>query len=221
MKKYWLSLGVAALVLIVIFFVRKGSDSIPLGKNSEEQSYYDGIQSGDIIFQTSKSSQSMAIQFATKSKYSHCGIIYKLNNKYYVFEAIQSVTLTPLKDWIERGVNKSYVIKRLIDSERVLTAEAVNKMMQVGKQFDGKTYDLTFEWSDDRMYCSELIWKIYQRALGIEVGNLERLKDFDLTNEAVKLKMKERYGNSIPLNEIVISPVAIFDSNALITVVER
>src|SRR5690606_5876902 len=35
------------------------------------------IQNGDIIFQTSKSSQSQAIQLATKSKYSHMGIIYE------------------------------------------------------------------------------------------------------------------------------------------------
>jgi hypothetical protein len=30
--------------------------------------------------------------------------------------------------------------------------------------------------------------------------------------------MKERYGNRIPMNEIVISPAAIFDSELLITV---
>ena len=33
------------------------------------------IKNGDIIFQTSKSSQSKAIQLATNSKYSHMGII--------------------------------------------------------------------------------------------------------------------------------------------------
>ena len=35
------------------------------------------IKDGDLIFQTSLSQQSKAIQLATKSKYSHCGIIYK------------------------------------------------------------------------------------------------------------------------------------------------
>ena len=78
--------------------------------------------------------------------------------------------------------------------------------------------DLTFEWSDDKIYCSELIWKIYQRATGIEIGKLEKLSDFDLTNEAVKQKMMERYGDKIPTNEIVISPASIFDSELLTTV---
>jgi hypothetical protein len=56
----------------------------------------DEIQSGDIIFQTSLSEQSKAIQLATKSEYSHCGIIFKEGNDYYVFEAIQPVKRTPI-----------------------------------------------------------------------------------------------------------------------------
>ena len=91
-------------------------------------------------------------------------------------------------------------------------------MKEIGNKFKGKNYDLTFEWSDDKIYCSELIWKIYKRATGFEVGKLEKLSDFDLTNAAVKAKMKERYGTKIPLNETVISPAAIFDSENLITV---
>jgi len=55
------------------------------------------LKSGDIIFQTSKSSQSIAIQRATKSKYSHMGIIYKEGKNTYVYEAVQPVKLTPLK----------------------------------------------------------------------------------------------------------------------------
>ena len=37
----------------------------------------------------------------------------------------------------------------------------------------------------------------------------------------VKAKLIERYGNSIPLDEPVVSPAGIFDSPALITVLER
>ena len=77
---------------------------------------------------------------------------------------------------------------------------------------------MTFEWSDDKIYCSELIWKVYQRGTGIELGKLEKLSDFDLTSEAVKKKMQERFGDKIPTEEIVISPLAIFDSELLMTV---
>ena len=42
-------------------------------------------------------------------------------------------------------------------------------MKNEGEKFKGKNYDLTFEWSDDKIYCSELIWKIYKRSTGIEI----------------------------------------------------
>jgi len=68
---------------------------------------------GDIIFQESLSDQSKAIQLAAKSKYSHMGIIFIKDNQYFVFEAVQPVKLTPLKDWINAGANHHYVVKRL------------------------------------------------------------------------------------------------------------
>lgn len=176
------------------------------------------IQNGDLIFQTSLSGQSKAIQLATNSKYSHCGLIFKEGNDYYVFEAIQPVKKTPLDKWIARGKNGHFVIKRLKNSSTILTESILNKMKQEEQKFIGKNYDLTFEWSDDKIYCSELIWKIYKRTTGIEIGKLEKLEDFDLTNEVVQAKMKERYGNKIPKEEIVISPSAIFDSELLTTV---
>jgi Permuted papain-like amidase enzyme, YaeF/YiiX, C92 family len=176
------------------------------------------IKSGDLIFQISRSEQSKAIQLATKSKYSHCGLIYKSGNEFYVFEAVQPVKRTPLGKWIDRGQNGHYVIKRLKEADRVLTIEALKKMQQVGEKFSGKNYDLTFGWSDEKIYCSELIWKVYQRATGTEIGKLGKLRDFDLTNEIVRKKMKERYGDKIPMEEIVISPAAIFDSELLETV---
>lgn len=176
------------------------------------------IKNGDLIFQTSLSGQSKAIQLATKSKYSHCGIIYKDDNQFYVFEAVQPVKRTVLDQWIARGKDAKYVIKRLKNADQVLTASTLKKMKQIGEQFKGKNYDLTFEWSDDKIYCSELIWKIYQRATNIEIGKLQKLSDFDLTNPTVKKKMKERYGDKIPTEEIVISPAAIFDSELLTTV---
>ena len=176
------------------------------------------IHNGDLIFQTSLSEQSKAIQAATKSKYSHCGLIYKNGKAFYVFEAVQPVKKTPLDKWIARGQNGQFVIKRLKNAEQVLTENTLAKMKQVGEEFIGKDYDLTFEWSDHKIYCSELIWKVYQRATGIEIGKLEKLKAFDLTNKAVKNKMKERYGVKIPTEEIVISPASIFNSELLKTV---
>lgn len=179
------------------------------------------IRNGDIIFQTSMSRQSKAIQLATDSKYSHVGIIYKKSNSYYVYEAVQPVKLTRFEDWIQRGKDKHYVVKRLKNAGQVLTPEVLNQMHEVGEKYNGKSYDLYFECSDDKIYCSELVWKIYNEAANIQIGELEQLSDFDLSSAVVQAKMKERYGNDVPMEELVISPAAIFQSDKLETVLEE
>lgn len=223
MKKSTIILGLLGLMFFGgLYAKQKFYDPKHQLENSKSEvkqlSNKDQIKNGDLIFQTSLSGQSKAIQLATKSKYSHCGIIYKYGSDFYVFEAVQPVKRTPLDKWIARGQDGKYVIKRLKNADQVLTPATLTKMKQLGDQFNGKNYDTTFEWSDDKIYCSELIWKIYQRATGIEIGELEKLSDFDLTNEAVKKQMKERYGDKIPTEEIVISPASIFDSELLTTV---
>ena len=202
----------AAIVLIILNCDRNKESKNP------NQKITDIIQNGDIIFHTSTSSQSRAIQIATNSKYSHMGIIYLEREKPYVFEAIQPVKLPPLKEWIERGENGYYVIKRLKNADKELNEQALKKMKKAGEKYKGKDYDIYFEWSDDKIYCSELVWKIYDEALGVKIGNIEQLSDFDLSNDVVKLKMKERYGDNVPMDEKVISPAAMYHSPNLIEV---
>jgi len=178
-------------------------------------------RNGDIVFQTSRSSQSLAIQLATKSPYSHMGIVYVRDGEPLVFEAVQPVKLTPLRAWIERGEREHFVAKRLRDASARLTPETLQRMRAAGDQLTGKDYDLYFEWSDDRIYCSELVWKVFERGAGIRLGEQQTIADFDLSHPAVQAKVKERYGDQLPLNEVVVSPVAIFDAADLITVYEN
>jgi hypothetical protein len=149
------------------------------------------------------------------------GIIFLQNGEPFVFEAIRTVQYTPLGQWIDRGQNGKYVIKRLLNSEKLITPRSIEKLKTVAETFKGKPYDLTFEWSDNSIYCSELVWKIYDRGIGIQIGQLKKLRDFDLSNATVKNKMKERYGNQIPKDEAVVSPGDIFSSEQLKTVVRN
>jgi hypothetical protein len=176
------------------------------------------LKEGDIIFQESHSSQSRAIQLATKSRYTHVGMIFKQNNQWMVLEAVQPVRYTPVKAFIARSTKGHFAVKRLINADEALTPQTIEKMKQLGKSMLGKNYDLYFEWSDSKIYCSELVWKIYDRILHVEVGKLAKLKEFDLSSPLVKAMMKQRYGNKIPLDEPVISPEAMFQSELLMTV---
>lgn len=188
------------------------------GKEIEILTAKDDLQNGDMIFQSSISPQCEAIKLATNSEYTHCGIIFIIGNEINVYEAVQPVKVTPLNKWIARGQDGHFVIKRLKNSDKVLNENVVSDMISEAEMMKGKKYDIYFGWSDEKIYCSELIWKIYKRAANIEVGKLQKLKEFDLTSAPVKKVMDERYGNDIPYDETVISPASIFDSELLTTV---
>ncbi|MFK7797400.1 MAG: YiiX family permuted papain-like enzyme [Aureispira sp.] len=174
-------------------------------------------QNGDIIFHSSQTHQSRAIQLATNSPYSHVGIMHEENGEWYVYEAISTVQSTPLKKWIARGKNKHYVIKRLKD-KRLLTEENLMKMKEVGGKYRGKAYDMQFDWSDDQLYCSEVVWKIYDQAIGVELGELQQIKTLNIDHTLVQQKIKERYKSILPLEQWVISPARMFNCKKLETV---
>jgi hypothetical protein len=179
------------------------------------------VRDGDIVFHTSRSSQSLAIQRATRSPYSHMGLVLHRGGRPYVFEAVATVRYTPLDRWLARGSGGHFVVKRLKNAANVLDHAAVEKLRAAARALEGRPYDLTFEWSDVRIYCSELVWKVYDRALGVRIGALQKMKDFDLVDAAVRSKMRERYGDAVPLDEPVISPVAMLGSPLLENVAER
>jgi hypothetical protein len=135
----------------------------------------------------------------------------------YVFEAIATVRFTTLDVWIARGGGR-FVVKRL---NRSLTSAETEKLLATARAFAGRNYDLYFEWSDERIYCSELVWKIYDEALGVKLGKLQKLRDFDLGNPLVHAKLRERYGDHVPLDEPVISPAAVFASPLLQSVTKN
>lgn len=178
------------------------------------------LRDGDIIFHTSHSAQSQAIQVATGSPYSHCGLIFLRGEDWQVIEAVQPVKWTSLEAWVQRGKAGHFVVKRAAP-EAPLSSAALQQVRQVAEAFLGRDYDAAFGWDDQRIYCSELVWKAYERATGLQLGELSELRSFRLEAPAVQTKLKERYGDRIPLDEPVIAPSAIFESPLLLTVVER
>jgi uncharacterized protein YycO len=219
MKK--LALITIPFIFLVVYIFGKPNPITKEGKKIKSQKEvfdFNLVKDGDLIFQKSHSSQSLAVEKATNSIYSHCGIIFKEDSNYFVLEAVQPVSICELSEWIARGKEKHYVIKRHVLADSLLNKEKVIEMKKIGSAFLGNNYDLTFEWSDSKMYCSELIWKIYKRALNIEIGALQKLEDLNLSDRIVKEKLKERYGNNIPYQETIISPESIFVCKDLKTI---
>jgi hypothetical protein len=210
------SFGCALYVALQVF----PNNPFSATKTNATSTFLDKMQDADLIFQTSQSPQSQAVSMATTSKFSHCGILYKINGDLFVFEASQPVRLTPIAHWIQQGKDQKFVVKRLKNAASILTPARLQKMKDYSQQFMGKPYDSYFEWSDTRLYCSELIWKIYKNGAQIELTKLRSLKDFKLTDQRVQKILQERYGNKIPLDEKVVAPSDLVDSALLKTIID-
>lgn len=208
---------VPVLALCISAFAFYGAHSnLTLQKSSSTVSYLEG----DIIFQSSQSDQCKAVKLATHSEYSHVGMITFVDKKPFVLEAVEPVRVTPLSTWIAHGIGGKYTVMRLKDRTTEILDAEIDSAKTIAKTMLGRHYDIYFNWGDDQLYCSELVWKIYQRGYGIELCALRKMKDFDLSSPEVKAIMKQRYGKNPPLEEEVVAPSDLLNSE-LLYVVEK
>ena len=153
------------------------------------------VKEGDIIFQTSQSSQSKLIQYATNSHLSHCGVVVKVGKEYKVLEASNVVKLSSLSDFISKGREGKYWIKKsLLEDEHIHY-----------EKYLGKKYDLAFKIGNNKYYCSELIYCIYKDQFGIKLCEPRNVKSY-------KLKGLEKVLNrrGIDVNQLVVAPVDLY-----------
>lgn len=165
------------------------------------------LQVGDIIFHKSQSSQAKAITEAAGSEWTHVGIVVADKGKWYVAEAIGPVVATPLQDFINRGKNREYRIFRFKHFKPATMTAALYKAIK--KQ--NKPYDIYFEWSTERTYCSELVYRAMLEVTGHEVGVVQKYKDLRLDGPYVKALIKKRLtdtGRELDVNEPIITPVS-------------
>ncbi|HKC69934.1 MAG TPA: YiiX family permuted papain-like enzyme [Bacteroidia bacterium] len=172
------------------------------------------LKTGDIVFITNQGGQGKAIQLATKSKYTHVGIVFVENGVVYVYHAVEPVTKSTFNNFLKFSEDGKCVVKRL--KNQVLLTNTTNEQMHaMAISLLNKHYDIYFDWKDNEWYCSEFVWKLYNRNYKIEVGKLRPLKDFDLSSKQVQAIMKKRYGTNIPYEEPMISPEDMFNSDLL------
>lgn len=159
------------------------------------------LKEGDIVFQTSKSSQSKYIIAATKSQWSHCGIIIEKPDGLYVLEAITTVSLTPYQQWVERGHGKRVGVKRYTDEPIKIKYS----------KYLGKRYDKAFKFGNNQWYCSELVYDIYKRQFDVELCKPRPVSDYVISG-LDKILTKR----GINKNQLVVAPSDLYDSELLI-----
>jgi hypothetical protein len=174
------------------------------------------FQTGDVIFQTTRGRLATVVATATASKYTHVGMVIVKNGKPYVIEARnRGVKMRPLHKFTEAGFGKNFSVLRI---NYGLSDEEKRKLANEARSHLGKKYDSKFRWDDKKLYCSELVYKSYKNALGLELNTTEKLGDFYSTwNPIINAYVERKYGNGkkLPLEEAVISPVRLYESNKL------
>jgi hypothetical protein len=181
----------------------------------------DALREGDIVFQQTGGEQGRAVQLATGSPWTHVGILFKEGGQWMVYEAVGPVLSTPLDVWSAHGADGHWVAKRWVGAEKMDAAKLRAQLHKAGARFQGLPYDLQFRWSDDRIYCSELVWKMYAEGPGVVLCKPKPMRDHALGSPAVQEVMRKRYGTTPPLDELMIAPGALFDCPELRTVAEH
>jgi hypothetical protein len=148
------------------------------------------LKDGDIIFQYSGSSQSLPILLASRSVYTHMGIIeVSGSGGPLVLEASSPVKATPLDEWIKRGNGRRITIKRVIG----LTAEQAATVLKEARTFLGLPYDLYFLNGRDAIYCSELIHLAFDDGVGIPLGTIQKVKELDIDYAPIRKLIEQRW----------------------------
>ena len=162
---------------------------------------------GDVIFHVSKSNQSAAIKLGTLSRYSHCGVIVMENGKPYVIEAERGVEKTPMKTWLRRG--------QMFYHYRIMRLKQPQELTFRYKSLLGIPYDTKFRFNNGKLYCSELVWEMYQKN-GILLSKPKPLSDYHFLN--IPLVKKHITNRGMSLDQEVVPPSDLVKSRKLRTV---
>ncbi len=183
-----------ALFIFLLFFSSPSFAGVMLmgitGDMEKDTQKFELVE-GDIIFQNLNSSQSWFISKATDSPATHVGILKKSKNQWVVVEAVGPVKETPLKDWLAQGEG-GFAFKRSL--KKPLSKAQKDELFTILKSYYGKPYDFLFMMDDEKIYCSELIYKAY-KAMGIELGKVEKLKELNIQDTDIQQVIRERAKN--------------------------
>lgn len=169
-------------------------------------------QAGDIVFQSLPNNKLVdAIEGVTKSAVSHCGIVGNEAGQWVVYEAFRGgVQTTPLYSYLFRGRNYGYAVYRLKPEYQTHVPET----LRCAKTYLGKPYDIQYKLDDERIYCSELIYKSYQTASnGEALGELVKFGSLNWQPHEDTIKYFEN--GPVPLDREMITPVDLSKAQQL------
>jgi hypothetical protein len=170
------------------------------------------LQNGDVVLQASTSERSALIRKASRSPYSHVGLVEVAKDGVFVIEAVQPVSRTPLAAWAKRGEGGWVTVLR-----PKLDAKTRARVVAAAKKELGKPYDARYRWDDERLYCSELVVKAFARGANLSVGTQEVVKTLELSDEELALAAKL----GISPSQTLVTPGSLVGDEAFELVAEK
>lgn len=173
-------------------------------------------RNGDVIFQSFPHSPlTDVIESVSSSPYSHCGVVVVRGNDVFVCEAIGPVQDMPLEAWIQRGRNQAFAVYRLNDRYQ----SKVGAFVEAVESYSGRPYDIHYQFDEEKIYCSELVFKAFKRTTGEELGAVKKLGDLNWKpNEAF---IRQIEGGQLPLDREMITPKDLSEARQLSEVFQR
>lgn len=148
------------------------------------------LMRGDVIFQNSRSAQSLAILLATDSPYTHVGIVdFGADGNPVVLEAVRTTRETPLADWMAQGEGGDVAVYRMDG----LTGDQALAVTEAARSHFGKGYDPYFYATEDALYCSELVHIAFRDGTDAPLGRVQRLSELNLDSAAARGLIAERW----------------------------
>ena len=164
------------------------------------------LKEGDLLFQDLDSSLLCdAIELVTpgynEANFSHIGLVVSINDTLKVLEAIPpKVMLTNLDNFLNRSFDKDGNPKVIVGRLKDKYLHSVEEAVSYSKSKLNIEYDEVFLMNNNSYYCSELIYKAFEK------DSIFRLQPMTFLHPETKdtLSIWKEYGNNIGL---CISPI--------------
>lgn len=177
-KTKFLAFSTAPLILVTIIVVyidysknKEREERIAINNKMDKADFHH-LRTGDLLFQKVNKNDSLTSDTA----YNNIGIAFTDGDNYALLETSDQVQYVSIRQWVENGNNNDYVAKRLRNADSLLTSSGIQSLRKEARNNIMKKYDNSNDWSDDKMYNSELVWKMYKQTFNIELGTLDTIK---------------------------------------------
>jgi cell wall-associated NlpC family hydrolase len=165
---------IAVLLLLIVGLIYCVKKDTTLASPSELQISPESLRSGDIIFRRGPSVESEALMTMDHTaNFSHAGIVLRERDRAFVIHVVTGeggpniTKLEPVYEYLRTDRATAAIAYRIVDENPSRISQAVEAAREyVERQVPFDTaFDLT---SDNALYCTELVWRAYQKA-GIDL----------------------------------------------------